>query len=186
MFRQISFILLFSIFALNAAAQTQPGTKDVKSSALLMVDLPKGAMRVKSESVPKWVSDVFTSVSKTFKDTIRTGETETLVWGHENFNRIESGRVMKDVETRLQEAGWEFQSEQKNGDYRTFLLVRNEQKNRRVVLGFFAATERIFVFAASELFPVERTNLGNGTPEIRAIDPADSSGQGSGSGRKPE
>ena len=176
--KRISYILLFLLtaFGLNAAAQE---TEAISSSALTGIALPKGAMLVRKNSVPQEIKDI---LSKGFEGTegkLKQGETEVILWSEANLKPADYQRIMSEVETNLKKSRWIYAVEAVEDGVTGFSLLQTEP--RRGMFGFFIPSDKILLFAVTEMLPVAGGNAA--VPEIRESLPENAGDdQGSGSG----
>lgn len=154
MLQKLSFIfssiLITFIFALSILAQSNvEETVAVKDSKLAAINLPNGARRVHSSSVPQAIKETLAKIAASGGDQVRQGDSEVVVWSG-NYAKSNGAQMIKNLEMSLTNSGWEYTVGAKESDFVLFSIFRAEPQ-RRLVMGFFVPSEDGFVLALTEM-----------------------------------
>lgn len=134
----------------SAAAQTVgEETFAITSSKLAAADLPDGARRIRDASVPGEIKTTLSKLVAAGGAGVRQGNSEVVVWGGD-YKKASGARMIKNLESSLKNAGWEYEIGERGSEFVLFSLFRAEPQ-RRVLVGFFVPSEDAFILALTEM-----------------------------------
>ena len=155
MLKSLLVVLMFSAAMLPGIVQAQE-TEPAAQSTLTGVNLPSGAVRVNSQSVPAEVNEALAKLVAAGGGTIKQGATEVLAWTGGSYRKSNIPNLMKQVASNLQGTGWNYEVQSQQSDLTVFSVLRKEPTSQGV-LGFFVPGDQAMVLAWTEILPVDRT-----------------------------
>lgn len=148
-------ILLFlSVVILGSATSNRAQTSDdetvsVERAELAVISLPSGARQVREGKIPVEIKDTLSKLVATGGDGIEEGASEVVLWGG-NYKDKRGAQMIQSLETAFKNAGWQYEAGEKTAEFTTFVVFRPAPQPRALV-GFFAQSEDVFVFAVAEM-----------------------------------
>lgn len=153
MFKKLLFnsllIAVIAAFGINAAAQTEE-TVPVQKSVLAATDLPAGALKIKSGSVPAEIKQTLQKLVRAGGARVRQGSSEVVVWTGGNYKKSSAAQLTKKLETALQNSGWTYEIGERSDEFVLFSLFRAEP-TRRALVGFFVPSDDAYILALTEM-----------------------------------
>jgi hypothetical protein len=152
--KKIKFFLgaLFCLGVVWGTVFAQEGLERARNSNLTGVALPANAQRVASASVPAEVAQTFDKIIAAGNGKFRQGGTEVLVWGGANYRKAIAMTIVDRLTTNLKTAGWQYSVEGDGGGVTVFTAFK-EGQTRRVLFGFYGATDDALIFSWMEVLP---------------------------------
>ena len=143
-------IIFSAILPFGATARAQE-TVAAAESHLLQVMIPANAQRVKPESVPAVVTEMFEKVTAAGEGKFRRGDSEVLLWAGESYRKANAPRILSRLTGAIQNAGWQFSVEGDENGVTAFTALK--ESPRRAVFGIYGVTDEALILAATELLP---------------------------------
>jgi hypothetical protein len=149
---------------LTGSARAQSGgeeTETATESQLLRIVLPAGAQRVFPRSVPAEIAQTLQKITASGGDKFRQGESEVLLWADAKYKKANASAIVNRLNGVMKTAGWKYSVEGEENGVTVFTAVK--ESPRRVVVGFYAATDEALVLAAAEVLAnTDAATAGNG------------------------
>jgi hypothetical protein len=147
-------LLFLAVVVLGAATTVRAQTPDdetvsVDRAELAVINLPSGARRVRDGKIPVEIKDTLSKLVAAGGDGIEEGESEVVLWGG-NYKDKRGAQMIQNLEAAFKNAGWQFETGEKSAEFTTFVVFRPTPEPRGLV-GFFAQSEDVFVFAVAEM-----------------------------------
>lgn len=145
-------LLIAILFVLNSigAIQAQSEITDpVAESAVAQISLPNGALLIREQNVP---TEIKQFSAKLFSDPkLSQGKSEVILWTDRNFRKTNASKIREQVETNLQNAGWDYQI---SGDEKgvTFFSAIKSLSVRHNIFGYWIMTNETLMLVMSEVF----------------------------------
>ena len=124
-------------------------TVSVDRAELAMIGLPSGALRVRDGKIPVEIKDTLSKLVAAGGEGIEEGESEVVLWGG-NYKDKRGAQMIQNLEASFKNAGWQYEAGEKTAEFTTFVVFRPAPQPRGLV-GFFAQSEDVFVFAVAEM-----------------------------------
>lgn len=167
------YFLLFVFFAIFAfiampQANAQDDTEPTTVSSVAETVLPWNAQRILPGKVPAEFDRAFEKMLAEAGGKIAGGAREVIIWeAKTNHSKIKS-----ELQTNFRKEGWQYETAARQGDVEFFSLLKGGAE-RRALMGFFVASDGVFVCALMEVkaaaavtAPISKTNLSS--PNTRA------------------
>jgi hypothetical protein len=154
MIKKLLFAILLminaSLFGVSSAAAQTDETFPVQKSTLAEINVPSGALKVRTESVPAEINQTFKKIIAAGDYNVRQGNTEVIIWTGSNYKKSNSAQLTKKLESALQSSGWTYEIGERNNEIILFTLFR-ETPSRRALVGFFVPSDDSYLFALTEM-----------------------------------
>ena len=144
-------VILFTAILIFGATASAQETVAAAESHLLQVVIPANAQRVAPESVPAVVTEMFEKVTAAGEGRFRRGDSEVLLWAGESYKKADAPRIVSRLTGAIKNAGWQYSVEGEEDGVTVFTALR--ESPRRAVMGFYGATDKALILAATELLP---------------------------------
>lgn len=169
--------MAFCLFYITGVlAQTDDSAEPTTASSVADASLPWGAQRILPAKVPAEFNQTFDKILAEGGGKLRGGAREVLAWEGNYKNRSKTESIKTELKANLRKEGWEYESLGREGDVELFSLVKEVSSMRRAVLGFFVASDEVFVCALMEIQKADASPTQGDSPAIS------NSGTASGSG----
>lgn len=150
-------LFLYAFLSFFVAVKAQDSVK-AATSKITSATLPNGAERILPEKVPTEFNQLFDGFLKQGAGKITGGDREVLAWLGNYKSSSNIARMTNQIQANFRNAGWNYESEGKNGDVDIFSLKKDSP--RRVVVGFLVPGNEVIVCALMEvLLPGEKSNV---------------------------
>ena len=135
----------------------QDGLEAARSSKLTGIALPSNAQRVLPSSVPAEVTQTFDKIIAAGNGKFRKGESEVLVWGGAGFQKANAISIVNRLTGNLKAAGWQYSVDGEEDGVTVFTAFKDAGA-RRVLFGFYGATDDALIFSWMEILPSDGAN----------------------------
>lgn len=159
--RNLTALLFLCTFSFVFSTTNAQDSVKAASSQITLSSMPKGAERLLQEKVPTEFNQVFEKLLAEGEGKITGGEREVLAWEGNYKNKSNSAKFKGEIQTNFRKEGWQYESAESRDDMEFFSLFK-EGSPRRVVLGFFVATDELIVCALTEVKKTEEIVSGTG------------------------
>ena len=138
----------------NALAQADESSEPTTVSNVTDAVLPWGAQRVLPGKVPAEFESTFDKIVAEGGGKVTGGAREVLAWegSYKASSKVE--RIKTDLQGKFRKAGWAYETAAREGGVEFFSLAKDGD-GPRAVIGFFVATDDVFVCALIELQKAE-------------------------------
>ena len=152
--KMISVLFLGAVFCLfgpaDARAQSDESSEPTTVSNVTEAVLPWGAQRVLPGKVPAEFESTFDKIVAEGGGKITGGAREVLAWEGNYKNGAKVAATKTELQTKFRKAGWRYETAASGGGIELFSLAK-DGPDQRAVIGYFVATDEIFVCALMEI-----------------------------------
>jgi hypothetical protein len=142
-------VVILVTATISRAQASDDETVSVDRAELAVITLPSGARQVRDGKIPSEIKDTLSKLIAAGGEGIEEGASEVVLWGG-NYQARRGAQMIQSLETAFKNAGWQYEAGEKSAEFTTFLVFRPEPQPRALV-GFFAHSEDVFVFAVAEM-----------------------------------
>lgn len=134
----------------DVLAQTDESSEPTTVSNVTDAVLPWGAQRVLPGKVPAEFDSTFDKIVAEGGGKITSGAREVLAWEGNYKAGAKVEGIKTDLQAKFRKAGWAYESAARDGGVEIFSLAKDGD-GPRAVIGFFVATDEVFVCALMEI-----------------------------------
>ena len=134
----------------SVLAQADESSEPTTVSNVTDAVLPWGAQRVLPGKVPAEFESTFDKIVAEGGGKIAGGAREVLAWEGSYKNGSKVAATKAELQTKFRKAGWRYETAASDGGVELFSLAK-DGSDPRAVIGFFVATDEVFVCALMEI-----------------------------------
>ncbi len=148
MLRKAIFLLLIHLFAVCSMFAQE--SESAVSSNLTSISLPANVMRLSPKTIPSEIIETLGKLASASGS--RQGKSEVLVWNGEKYGKVGNMVAVSRLTETLAIAGWKYKVSGTKDGVTVFKAIWEKGEHRRIV-GFYAESEGVLVFAWTEVLP---------------------------------